>query len=173
MMHGSQQGSTAGPRKCHRTLASEERRRSLRPPGAARRGLGGRPRPPSCVVVARTQPRASGAAARRRALPVQDIGGRVQAQKPVVHRGRRRFPGLSRHLFFLRLLCWRRRRRGRRLLRLSRLAACRRFPDPLGGRHLASVRSRGGGGGPAPSAARPAPGEAHFRFLGSYHRGVG
>lgn len=152
MMDGYGQGSNAGPRKCHRTLASEERRRSQPAPGAART----RRAPPSARLrrSSHSTP-ASSAAARGRALPVQDIGGRVQAQKPVVHGGRRRFPGLGRHLFLLRLLCWRRGRRRRRLLWLSRLTAWRRFPDPLGGRHLASVRGRGGGEAPPPP--RPAP----------------
>jgi hypothetical protein len=87
------------------------------------------------------------------ALPVQDVSGRVQAQKPVVHRGSHCFSCLSRHLFLLRLE-WGWMRLGRRLLRLTGLPACRSLPDPLGGRHLASVPG-GGGQRPRPLAAAP------------------
>lgn len=68
--------------------------------------------------------------------PVQDIGEQVQAQKPVIFRGRHRFSGLCcRHLFLLLLpppLGWWQ-------LRMTRLAALSSLSKPLRGLCLTSI----------------------------------
>lgn len=162
----------SGTQRCSRKRHPEggARPRAGRPPVRPRELRPVRRRPGSRLGPAGRRPRLRGAgpgpAAPRWALPVRDIGGRVQAKEPVVHRRPHRFPGLGRHRFSRLLLRGRRGvRLGWRRFGLPGLAALRTLPCPLSGSHLAPGRSRGGG--PAP---RPAPSGATSGSLASDHR---